>query len=115
MKFELQFENNRILFLLPNSWQKSRDFGFRALKPPRKFGGKDDLIQKEFQYGVKYFMWLYILRYGTLISTSSLLAAMSFFFVFPAFFFPCFVFLNLVRYLLNLNNKTSKYDLACSC
>ena len=73
--------------------------GFRTQKPPQKFGVKSGLIQKRLKHGKKYFTLLYVLKY-LFIPTN--LAAI--FFSFFSFFF----FLNLVRYALLLNHKTSK-------
>ena len=77
---------------------RSRDFGFRTQKPPRKFGVKSSLSQKRLKYGKKYFIWLYVLKYP-FIPTNPLLAAMRFFpfFSFFSFFFSFFFFLIFVR------------------
>ena len=74
---------------------RSRDFGFRIRKPPRKFGVKSGFNQKRLKYGKKYFIGLYVSRYP-FIPTNPLLAAMrfiscfSFFFSFFSFFFSFF-------------------------
>ena len=94
MKFGQQFEINELHVCTKFRGNRSRDFGFRTRKPPRKFGVKSGLRQKRLKYGKKYFIWLYVLR-CPFIPTNPLLAAMSFFF----FFFLC-AFL--------LNHKTSK-------
>ena len=83
---------------------RSRDFGFRTRKPPRKFGVKSGLSQKRLKYGKKYFIWLYVSRYP-FIPTNPLLAAMrfiSFFFLFCPFFSPY------LYALLLLNHNTTK-------
>ena len=68
---------------------RSRDFGFRTRKPPRKFGVKSGLSQQRFKYGKKYFIWLYVSRYP-FIPTNPLLAAIRFISFFFLFFLPNF-------------------------
>ena len=103
MKFGQQFEINEFYVCTTFRGNRSRDFGFMTLKPPRKFGVKSGLSQKRPKYGKKYFSWLYVLRYP-FIPTNPLSAAMRFFsYFFPFFFsffflfFSFFFFLNLVR------------------
>ena len=62
--------------------------GFKTRKPHRKFGIKSGLSQKRLNYGKKYFMWLYVLRYP-FIPTNPLLAAMRFIIFFFLFLFSC--------------------------
>ena len=80
---------------------RSRDFGFRTRKPPRKFGVKRGLSQKRLKYGKKYFIWLYVLRYP-FIPTNPLLAAMRF--ISFLFFLPNFCT------LFSLNHKALKFN-----
>ena len=58
MKFWQQFEINKLYVCTKFRGNRSRDFGFRTRKPPRKFGVKNDLSQKRLKYGKKYFTWL---------------------------------------------------------
>ena len=58
MKFWQQFENNKLYVCTKFQGNKSRDFGFRARKPPRKFdvkrvSVKNDLLRtaKSISYG----------------------------------------------------------------
>ena len=88
MKFGLQFKINELYVCTKFRGIRSRDFGFRTRKPPRKFGVKSSLNQKRLMYGKKYFIGLYVSRYP-FIPTNPLLAAMRFI----SFFF----FLNFVR------------------
>ena len=90
MKFGQQFEINELYVCTKFRDNRSRDFGFRTRKPPRKFGVKSGLSQKRRKYGKKYFIWLYVLRYP-FIPTSPLLTAMRFFSFFFFFFFLIFV------------------------
>ena len=83
MKFWQRFEINELYVCTKFRGNRSRDFGFRTRKPPRKFGVKSGLSQKRFKYGKKYFTWLYVLRYP-FIPTNPLLAAMRFFFFFSS-------------------------------
>ena len=85
MKFWQHFEINELYVCTKFRGNRSRDFGFRTRKPPRKFGVKTGLSQKRLMYGKKYFIGLYVLRYP-LIPTNPLLAAMRFI----SFFFPFF-------------------------
>ena len=95
MKFGQQFEINELYVCTKFRGNRSRDFGFRTRKLPRKFGVKSGLSQKRLKYGKKYFMWLYVSRHP-FIPTNPLLAAM--FIFFPFFpFFSFFFFLNFVR------------------
>ena len=111
MKFRQQFEINELYVCTKFRGNRSRDFGFRTRKPPRKFGVKSSLSQKRLKYGKKYFIGLYVSRYP-FIPTNPHLAAMRFisffsffssffyffFFFFPFFpFFSCFFFLMFVR------------------
>ena len=86
MKFWQQFEINE-LYVCTKFWgNKSRDFGFRTRKPPRKFGVKSGLSQKRLKYDNKYFIGWYVSRYP-FIPTNPLLAAIRFisFFFLPNF------------------------------
>ena len=85
MKFWQQFEINELYVCTQFRGNRSRDFGFRTRKPPRKFGVKSGLSQKRFKYCKKYFIGLYVSRYP-FIPTNPLLAAMRFI----SFFFPFF-------------------------
>ena len=98
MKFGQQFEINELYVCTIFRGNRSRDFGFRTRKPPRKFGVNSGLSQKRLKYGKKYFIWLYVSRYP-FIPTNPLLAAMRFiyFFSFFFFFFSFFFFLIFVR------------------
>ena len=102
MKFGQQFEINELDVCTKFRDNRSRDFGFRTRKPPRKFGAKSGLSQKRLKYGKKYFIGLHVSRYP-FIPTNPLLAAMRFisffFFFFPFFFsfFSFFFFLIFVR------------------
>ena len=58
MKFEQQFEINKLYVCTKFRDNRSRDFSFRTRKPPRKFGVKSDLSQKRLKYGKKYFKGL---------------------------------------------------------
>ena len=92
-KFGQQFEINELYVCTKFRGNRSRDFGFRTRKPPRKFGVKSGLSQKRLKHDKKYFIGLYVLRYP-FIPTNLLLAAMrfiSFFFLFFRFFFLIFV------------------------
>ena len=89
MKFWQQFEINELYVCIKFWGNRSRDFGFRTRKPPRKFGVKSGLSQKRLKYGKKYFIRLYILRYP-FIPTNPLLAAMRFISFFSCFFLPNF-------------------------
>ena len=91
MKFWQQFEINELYVCTQFRGNRSRDFGFRIRKPPRKFGVKSGLSQKRLKYGKKYFIGLYVSRYP-FIPTNPLLAAMRF-----ISFFSFFFFLNFVR------------------
>ena len=84
-KFVQQFEINELYVCTQFRGNRSRDFGFRTRKPPRKFGVKSGLSQKRLKYCKKYFIWLYVSRYP-FIPTNPLLAAMRFI----SFFFPFF-------------------------
>ena len=46
MKFGQQFEINELYVCTKFRGNRSRDFGFRTRKPPRKFGVKSGLSQK---------------------------------------------------------------------
>ena len=85
MKFWQQFEINELYVCTQFRGNRSRDFGFRTRKLPRKFGVKSGFSQIRMKYGKKYFTWLYVLRYP-FIPTNPLLAAMRFI----SFFFPNF-------------------------
>ena len=95
MKFWQQFEINELYVCTEFRGNRSRDFGFRTRKPPRKFGVKSRLSQKRLKYGNKYFIWLYVSRYP-FIPINPLLAAMRFNSFF-SFFFSFFFFLIFVR------------------
>ena len=77
IKFGQQFEINGLYICTKFRGNRSRDFGFRTRKPPRKFGVKSGLSQKRLKYGKKYFSWLYVSRYP-FIPPNPLLAAMRF-------------------------------------
>ena len=78
MKFWQQFKSNKLSVCTKFRGNRSRDFGFRSRKPPRKFGVKSGLSQKRLiKNGKKYFIGLYVLRYP-FIPTNPLLAAMRF-------------------------------------
>ena len=64
MKFWQQFEINELYVCTQFRGNRSRDFGFRTRKPPRKFGVKSGLSQKRLKYGKKYFIWLYVSNIG---------------------------------------------------
>ena len=92
MKFGQQFEINELYVCTQFRGNRSRDFGFRTRKPPRKFGVKSGLSQKRLKYGKKYFIGLYVSRYPFIL-TNPLLAAMRFislFFLYFSFIFPLF-------------------------
>ena len=92
MKFRQQFEINELHVCTKFRGNRSRDFGFRTLKPPRKFGVKSGFSQKRRKYGKKYFIQLYVSRYR-FIPSNPLLAAMrfiSFFSFYFLFFLPNF-------------------------
>ena len=57
MKFGQQFEINELDVFTKFRGNRSRDFGFRTQKPPRKFCVKSGLSQKRLKYGKKYFIW----------------------------------------------------------
>ena len=123
MKFEQQFEIIELYVCTKFRGNRSRDFGFRTRKPPRKFGVQSGLSQKRLKYGKTYFIRLYILRYP-FISTNPLLAAMRFFPFFSFFFlffpFLSFFFRNFCTLFVLLNHKTSKSNfcvelLSCKC
>ena len=95
MKFGQQFENNEWYVCTQFRGNRSRDFGFRTRKPPRKFGVKSGVSQKRLKYDKKYFIWLNVSRYP-FIPTNPLLAAMRLISFFFSFFF-LFFFLNFVR------------------
>ena len=93
MKSGQQFEINELYVCTKFRGHRSRDFGFRTRKPPRKFGVKSGFSQKRLKYGKNYIIWLYVSRYP-FIPTNPLLAAMrfiSFFFPFFPFFFLFFL------------------------
>ena len=89
MKFWQQFAINELYVCTQFRGNRSRDFGFRTRKPPRKFGVKSGLSQKRLKYCKKYFIWLYVSRYP-FIPTNPLLAAMKFISFFFLFFLPKF-------------------------
>ena len=84
MKFGQQFEINELYVCTKFRGNRSRDFGFRTRKPPRKFGVKSGLSQNGLSTDKKYFTWLYVLRYP-FIPTNQLLTAMRVFSFFPFF------------------------------
>ena len=53
MKFWQQFEINVLYVCTKFRGNRSRDFGFKTRKPPRKFGVKSGLGQKRLKYGKK--------------------------------------------------------------
>ena len=86
MKSWQQFEINK-LFVCTKIWgNKSRYFNFKTWKPSQKLSVKSGLIQKQLKCSKKYFSWLYVLQYP-FIPNKPLLAVMSFFLLFPFFFF----------------------------
>ena len=89
MKFGQHFEINELYVCTKFRGNRSRDFGFRTQKPPRKFGVKFS-SQKRLKYDKKYFIGLYVSRYP-FIPTNPLLAAMRFISFFFLFFFLIFV------------------------
>ena len=89
MKFGQQFEINELYVCTKFRGNRQRDFGFRARKPPHKFGVKSGLSQKRLKYGKKYIIGLYVSRYP-FIPTNSILAAMRFISFFSFFFLPNF-------------------------
>ena len=94
MKFGQQFEINELYVCTQFRGNRSRDFGFRTRKPPRKFGVKSGLSQKRLKYGKKFFIGLYASIYP-FIPTNPLLVAMrfiSFFLLFFPFFSFSFLF-----------------------
>ena len=99
IKFGQQFEINELYVCTQFRGNRSRDFGFRTRKPPRKFGVKSGLSQKRLQYGIKYFILLYVSRYP-FIPTNPLLAAIRCI----SFFFSS----KILYALLLLNHNTSK-------
>ena len=62
MKFGQQFEINELYVCTKFRGNRSRDFGFRTRKPPRKLGVKNGLSQKWLKYGKKHFTRLYVLK-----------------------------------------------------
>ena len=91
MKFGQQFEIIELYVCTKFRGNRSRNFGFRTRKPPRKFGVKSGLSQKRLKNDKKYFMGLYVSRYP-FIPTNPLLAAMRFISFFFPFFFHFFLF-----------------------
>ena len=92
MTFGQEFEINKLHVCTKFRGNRSRDFGFRTRKPPRKFGVKSGLNQKRLKYDKKYFiLWLYVLRYS-FIPTKPLLAVMKFISSFFSFFFFFLIF-----------------------
>ena len=55
MKFGRQFEINELYVCTQFRGNRSRDFGFKTRKPPRKFGVKSGFSQKRLKYGKKIF------------------------------------------------------------
>ena len=91
-KFLQQFEINELYVCTKFRDNKSRDFGFRTRKPPRKLGVKSGLSQKRLKYGKKYFIWLYVSRYPSSQPTHFWLQWCLFlFFSFFSFFFLFFL------------------------
>ena len=93
IKIQQQFEISEVYVSTKFRGNRSRDFGFRTRKPPRKFGVKSGHSQKRLKFVKKYSIWLYVLRYP-FIPTNPLLAAMKFFLLFSLFFFFFFFFLS---------------------
>ena len=89
MKFGQQFENNELYVCTKFRGNRSRDFGFRTRKPPRKFGVKSGVSQKRLKYGKKYFIGLYVSRYP-FIPTNPVFAAIRLISFFSFFFLPKF-------------------------
>ena len=56
MKLWQQFSINELNVCTKIRGKRSRDFGFRTQKPPRRFGVKSGLSQKRLKCGKKYFM-----------------------------------------------------------
>ena len=99
MNFGQQFDIDELYVCTKFRGNRSRDFGFKTRKPPRKFGVKSGLSQKRLRYSKKYFIGLYVSRYP-FIPINPLLAAMrfiSFFFLLFPFFSFFFFFLIFVR------------------
>ena len=109
MKFGQQFEINKLYVCTKFRGNRSRDFGFKTRKLPRRFGVQSGLIQKR----LLYFIGLYVLRHP-FIPTNPLSAAMRFISFFS-------FFSSLILYaLLLLNHKTWKFNfcvklLSCIC
>ena len=89
MKFGRQFKINELHVCTKFRGNRSRDFGFRTRKPPRKFGVKSGFSQKRLKHGKKYFIGLYVSRYP-FIPTNPLLAAMRCISFFSLYFLPNF-------------------------
>ena len=64
MKFSQQFEINELYVCTQFGGNRSRDFGFRTRKPPRKFGVKSGLIEKQLKGGESssQFRWFTIAK-----------------------------------------------------
>ena len=103
MKKLLQFQNNKMFACTKFRRKRSRDIGFRARKPPQKFGVKEVAFKK---YPKKYFTRLCISRYS-FIPTNPWAALRIFFF-----------FQNIVRSSperhTTKNNKTKLHHM-CYC
>ena len=57
MKFWQQFEINELYVCTKLRGNRSRDFGFRTRKPPRKFGVKSGLSQKRLKRAFRTFLF----------------------------------------------------------
>ena len=91
MKFWQQFEINELQVCTQFRGNRSRDFGFRTRKPPRKFGVKSGLCQKRLKYGKKYFIWLYMSQDTLLSQPTHFWPRWGLFLFFSFFFFRNFV------------------------
>ena len=112
MKFWQQLEINELHVRTKFGGNMSSDLSFRTRKPPRKFGVKSCLCQKQLKYGKKYFIWWYVLNYPFL-PPNPLLAAMRFIFFIPCFFFlfsffPFFLFFFFFFFLIFVRSSSLK-------
>ena len=93
MKFGQQFDINELYVCTKFRGNRSRHFGFRNRKPPRKFSVKSGLSQKRLKYGKKYFHICLKIPFHPSQPTFGRDEVYFFFFSFFSFFF----FLNFVR------------------
>ena len=73
MKFEQQFEINKLYVCAKFRGNESREFSFRTRKPRQKFGIKSGLIEKRLKYGKKYFTGLFYVLIYPFIPTNPVL------------------------------------------